>query len=179
MKGYRDHGVSEIYIALFNFLIKPLQIASYSENWPVMGDPEASTNASPSVTPTMGDDDTLLNDFHRHCQAQAKANQDCIEDWQSKLRCYLSCIEHDVSEKTDIVEWWQVCYFCSYTTYLQSYMATRTMPKSSPFSPASPLMSFLPRHPPFPVNSFSRQARRQPPIGMHDSAPSVLSNFRY
>jgi hypothetical protein len=62
-------------------------------------------NESPSAAKTR----TLLSDYDRYRQTLIDKDDD--EGWPSELRRYKNSHPVDVTKDTDIVQWWQVCFF--------------------------------------------------------------------
>ena len=50
-----------------------------------------------------------LTDFDIH--RRTLITQEENEGWAAELRRYLKDMPGNVSKETDIIEWWQVCYF--------------------------------------------------------------------
>ena len=68
-----------------------------------------STTPGPSTTTRAATTGTsILSEFSRHRLSLVSANE---EGWQAELRRYLGDIPNNVSERTDIVKWWQVSLF--------------------------------------------------------------------
>jgi len=91
---------------------------------------------------------------------------DAEEGWASELRCYLSTMQRDVTEKTDLIDWSQVSYFLSsYYWNINSLMCLRTMRSCSLCLRISHSMSFLPRLPLGHANNyFPAPTRLQQPV---------------
>jgi hypothetical protein len=80
-------------------------MATYYDNHPT-----ATTAATSDVLndKPVSADAPILSEYVKHCLALL--SDDAEEVWASKLRRYLSKIQHDVEKDTDVVEWWQVSY---------------------------------------------------------------------
>jgi hypothetical protein len=71
-----------------------------------------STPPSRSSSPTSSVDennDSIIADFDQH--RQLLLNGTSSETWAAEVRRYLRTVEVDVKRDTDILKWWQVCYF--------------------------------------------------------------------
>ena len=53
-----------------------------------------------------GADAPVLSKFNKLHKTLLTA--DAEEDWASKLCCYTSTMQRDVTKHTDLIEWWQV-----------------------------------------------------------------------
>jgi len=86
---------------------------------------------------------------------------DAEEGWASELHCYLSTMQRDMTEKTDLIDWWQVSYFLSsYYWNINSLMCLRTMQSCSLCLCISHSMYFLPRLPLGHVNDYFPAPKR-------------------
>lgn len=63
------------------------------------------------------ENEVRLTDFDIH--RRALITQEENEGWAAELRRYLKDMPANVSKETDIIEWWQVCYFYLITTKLE------------------------------------------------------------
>lgn len=60
--------------------------------------------------------ETLLSEYDRYCQTLM--DMDDHEGWASELWHFLKDRPADVTKDTDIVKWWQVCFFHSITGFV-------------------------------------------------------------
>ena len=83
--------------------------------------PQAEPADQPTPTPCTGENSkTLASEYDRYRQSLLEMDDD-HEGWASELRRYLADRPANVNKKTDIVKWWQVCYF----VIIWSFMSNR------------------------------------------------------
>jgi len=103
----RTDGALQRSMFTYSFLTVPLQMECYWDAQTTTTTQEQST-APDLPTPSS---DLILRDFHLHCQLLAQWSDICDEEWQSELHCYLKHVETNVLPETDVMQWWQVCWF--------------------------------------------------------------------
>ena len=85
-------------------------MAQYWETRPSAAPTTTEKDKSADNTAALAKYGKLMKDFHRHRERLAKQDGTReTDDWQSELRRYLKVLAKDVSPKTDVVAWWQVC----------------------------------------------------------------------
>jgi hypothetical protein len=81
------------------------QLESYWRTRPSA--PTATTLATNVAVACSDASGSFLSEYDRHRQTLLTKEDE--EGWAAELRRYLKDVPADVTKKTDIVEWWQVC----------------------------------------------------------------------